>query len=131
MGAAPAGAGVMPAASADAKLLAGAPKARTELTWVPWTHSRLAFRVPGYGAGVPSPGWYSHVFAVPDQPVTRWLVGVAGVLRDHDLPVRTASVIETVRLAEALATLRGRPLPGLRSHGGHVVGDVRRESGHA
>lgn len=109
---APALSGRLPAAAADAKLLAGAPKVKTELTWVPWTHSRLAF-ASGYGAGVTSPGWYAHLFEVSDAPIARWFAGVAGVLRRHDLPVSTAHVIEAVRLAEALATLRGRPLPGL------------------
>ena len=37
----------------------------------------------------------------------------AGVLRQHDLPTSTAHVIEAVRLARALAQLRGRPEPGL------------------
>ena len=109
---APALSGKLPAASADAKLLTRPRKTTTELTWVPWTHSRLAF-ASGYGAGVPSPGWYAHLFTTADAPIARWFTGVAGVLRDHDLPVSTAHVIESVRLAEALAALRGRPLPGL------------------
>lgn len=109
---APALAGKLPPATADARLLAGARKAKTELTWVPWTHSRLAF-ASGYGAGVTSPGWYAHLFRTDDAPVARWFSGVAAVLREHDLPVSTAGVIESVRLAGALATLRGRPLPGL------------------
>ncbi|WP_255472533.1 DUF5682 family protein [Quadrisphaera setariae] len=99
-------------ASADAELLRGMPKARVALTWVPWTHGRLAAS-SGYGAGVVSPGWYHHLFTAPDRPVTRWLAAVAGVLREEDLPVSSASVIEAVRLAESLAVLRGRPLAGL------------------
>jgi hypothetical protein len=109
---APALTGKLPAASADARLLAGAPKTRTELTWVPWTHSRLA-AASGYGAGVTSPGWYAHLFSTDEAPIARWFTGVATVLRRHDLPVSTAHVIESVRLAEALGVLRGRPLPGL------------------
>ncbi len=109
---APALTGRLPAASADARLLARPRKTTTELTWVPWTHSRLAF-ASGYGAGVASPGWYAHLFTTTDAPIARWFTGVAGVLREHDLPVSTAHVIESVRLAEALAALRGRPLPGL------------------
>lgn len=109
---APALSGKLPAASADAKLLAGAPRARTQLTWVPWTHSRLAL-ASGYGAGVTSPGWYAHLFTTEEAPIARWFTGVAGVLREHDLPISTAHVIESVRLAEALGMLRGRPMPGL------------------
>jgi hypothetical protein len=104
--------GRLPAASADAKLLTRLPRRKVNLTWVPWTHSRLA-QASGYGAGVESPGWYHHLFTAPDRPVTRWLTRVAGVLRAEDLPTSSAHVIEAVRLAEALATLRGRPLAGL------------------
>ncbi len=67
----------------------------------------------GYGAGVPSPGWYHHLFTQPDRPVIRWLVAVAALLREEGQPVSSAHVIEAVRLAETLAVLRGRPLPGL------------------
>jgi hypothetical protein len=43
----------------------------------------------------------------------RWLTKVATSLRDRDLVVSSAHVIEAVRLAETLATLRDRPLAGL------------------
>jgi Family of unknown function (DUF5682) len=109
---APALAGPLPAAAADARLLSGLPKRKVTLTWVPWTHGRLA-TASGYGAGVTSPGWYHHLFSAPDRPVTRWLTTVAGVLREENLPVSSAHVIEAVRLAETLATLRERPLAGL------------------
>jgi hypothetical protein len=79
---------------------------------VPWTYGRLA-SWQGYGAGVRSPGWYHHLFTTPDEVVTRWLVSAAGVLRDEGVPTSSAHVIEAVRLAEALATMRGRPLAGL------------------
>jgi hypothetical protein len=96
----------------DTALLKGLPKAKVAATWVPWTHGRLA-SWRGYGAGVSSPGWYHHLFTTTDRVVTRWLVEVARVLRDEDVPVSSAHVIEAVRLAEALAVLRGRPLAGL------------------
>ncbi|MFH8368547.1 DUF5682 family protein [Streptomyces sp. NPDC018031] len=99
-------------ATADRRLLKGLPKTRTETSWVPWTHRRLA-RHSGYGAGIASPGWYGHLFHAPDRPVERWLTKVAGLLRDEDFAVSSAHVIEAVRLAEALAAMRGRPLAGL------------------
>jgi len=102
----------LPPASKDAALLRGVRRRKAALAWVPWTHSRLA-SASGYGAGITSPGWYQHLFTVPEQTVARWLTRVAGVLRGHDLPVSSAHIIEAVRLAEALATLRGRPLAGL------------------
>ncbi|MEU3598265.1 DUF5682 family protein [Streptomyces sp. NPDC006798] len=98
--------------TADKALLKGLPKVRTETTWVPWTHRRLA-RGSGYGAGIDSPGWYGHLFGAPDRPVERWLTKVAGLLRDEDMGVSSAHVIEAVRLAGTLAVMRGRPLPGL------------------
>ncbi|MBT2367817.1 hypothetical protein J7E88_21515 [Streptomyces sp. ISL-10] len=98
--------------AADRALLKGLPKVRTEMTWVPWTHRRLA-RHSGYGAGIDSPGWYGHLFTAPDRPVERWMTKVAGLLRDEDRMVSSAHVIEAVRLAETLAVVRGRPLAGL------------------
>ncbi|GAA3073402.1 DUF5682 family protein [Streptomyces roseofulvus] len=98
--------------TADRALLRGLPKVKAELTWVPWTHRRLARR-SGYGAGIESPGWYGHLFAAPDRPVERWMTKVAALLREADHPVSSAHVIEAVRLAETLAAFRGRPRPGL------------------
>ncbi|MFJ2029993.1 DUF5682 family protein [Streptosporangium sp. NPDC087985] len=102
----------LPTVKADDALLRGLPKVRAEMTWVPWTYGRLA-AWSGYGAGVTSPGWYHHLFVSADRPVERWLTAAAGVLRDEDLPVSSAHVIEAVRLARGLAVLRGRPLAGL------------------
>ena len=102
----------LPAASKDAALLRGTAKRKAALAWVPWTHSRLAAE-SGYGAGITSPGWYHHLFTVPDQTIARWLTRVAAVLRGHDIPVSSAHIIEAVRLAETLAIMRGRPLAGL------------------
>ncbi|MCX2971509.1 MULTISPECIES: DUF5682 family protein [Streptomyces] len=98
--------------AADRALLKGLPKVRTEATWVPWTHRRLA-RAGGYGAGITSPGWYSHLFTAVDRPVERWLTKVARLLREEDVSVSSAHVIEAVRLAQTLAVMRGRPLAGL------------------
>jgi hypothetical protein len=103
-------------AKADAALLEGLPKTVVSSTWIPWTHGRLA-RSSGYGAGITSPGWYAHLWALQDSSsrnvVSHWLTKVAHLLRAEDLPASSASVIEAVRLAEALAALRGSPMPGL------------------
>ncbi|MDH6623629.1 hypothetical protein M2271_001421 [Streptomyces sp. LBL] len=98
--------------AADKALLKGLPKVKTDMTWVPWTYRRLS-RHSGYGAGIDSPGWYGHLFRTPDRPVERWLTKVAGLLREEDRLVSSAHVIEAVRLAGTLATMRGRPLAGL------------------
>ncbi|WP_442816526.1 DUF5682 family protein [Streptomyces sp. NBC_01304] len=101
-----------PTVAADRAVLKGLPKTKVDMTWVPWTHRRLA-RTGGYGAGIESPGWYAHLFAAADRPVERWLTKVAGLLRDEGRLVSSAHVIEAVRLAETLAAMRGRPLAGL------------------
>ncbi len=100
-------------ASADAALLRGLAKRKVTLTWVPWTYDRLSYR-SGYGAGVTSPGWYDHLYRHQGgQAGVRWLAKTARLLRQEDIAISSAHVIEAVRLAEALATLRGRPLAGL------------------
>src|SRR6185437_342195 len=53
------------------------------------------------------------LWSTPDQIVMRWLARVARLLRAEGLDVSSAHLIEAARLAEALATLRGQPLPGL------------------
>ncbi len=102
----------LPPATHDARILKGLPKRKVACTWVPWTHGRLA-AASGYGAGITSPGWYHHLFTAPNQITTRWLSKVAQVLRNEDLPVSSAHVIEAVRLADTLAAMRERPLAGL------------------
>src|SRR5260370_595764 len=100
-------------ASADAALLRGLAKRKVTLTWVPWTYDRLSYR-SGYGAGVTSPGWYDHLYRHQGgQAGVRWLAKTARLLREEDIAISSAHVIEAVRLAEALPTLRGRPLAGL------------------
>lgn len=96
----------------DAQLLKGLPKVKTAATWIPWTHSRLSYR-SGYGAGIASPGWYQHLWAARDRAALRWVAQAAQLLRGEDLDASSASVIETVRLAEALAAMRALPMPGL------------------
>jgi uncharacterized protein DUF5682 len=102
----------LPTAKADAELLRGLPSVKTRATWVPWTAQRLT-QASGYGAGVTSPGWYAHLWRAPDQVVERWMVAAASLLRAADLPASTAAALESVRLARALAAVRGRSLPGL------------------
>lgn len=106
----------MPPAKDDAALLKSLPKRKVVATWIPWTYSRLA-AASGYGAGVESPGWYDFLWSLNGRRngdvATHWLTKVARLLRGEDLDASSASIIEAVRLAESLAALRGRPLPGL------------------
>jgi hypothetical protein len=97
----------------DAALLKGLPKAKVRATWVPWTLPRLA-RATGYGAGVPAPGWYRHLWdhGSGDRADALWLARIARLMREAGDNISTASVIEAVRLGQSLAGLRGRPAPG-------------------
>ncbi|HEY4331075.1 MAG TPA: DUF5682 family protein, partial [Ilumatobacteraceae bacterium] len=100
-------------AAADTALLRGMPKVKVAITWVPWTHRRLA-SAHGYGAGVTSPGWYHHLFTHHGpHTVASWFTFAARVLRGHDYSASAADVVEATRLATSLAALRGRPLAGL------------------
>ncbi|HEV8190683.1 MAG TPA: DUF5682 family protein [Ktedonobacterales bacterium] len=99
-------------ARADAELLSGLKRVKVEATWIPWTNSRLAYRT-GYGAGVGSPGWYEHLWTARDRLGIRWMARAARLLRDEGLDVSSASVIEAVRLTDALAAMRDLPMPGL------------------
>lgn len=106
-----------PSAAADTKLLAKLPKVKVTATWAPWTSGRLAI-TSGYGAGISSPGWYAHLFSCwesgrSDAVVPSWLTRVARALRQEGLDAPPASVVEAVRLADALAAIRGRPSVGL------------------
>src|SRR5690606_23000038 len=67
----------------------------------------------GYGAGVPSPAWYDLLWADRDGATVAFAVAAARLLRAEDLDASSAHVIETVRLAEALAALREFGAPGL------------------
>jgi hypothetical protein len=115
------------AAAEDRALLKGLPKIKVTATWVPWTDTRLA-SASGYGAGVSSPGWYTHLWKELDRQsfgaadssdlsprvfTARWQTRVAGLLRANGRQASTASVIEASRLAETLASLRDLALPGL------------------
>jgi len=101
-----------PSAKADAALLKGLPKIKVQATWTPWTYGRLSYH-SGYGAGIESPGWYDHLWTTRDQVAIRWMARVARLLREEDLDISSAHVIEAVRLAETLAAVRGRAMAGL------------------
>lgn len=102
----------LPPAREDTALLKGLAKVKVQATWIPWTYGRLAAET-GYGAGVESPGYYEHLWQNPHEVATTWMTRVARLLREEGLDASPAEAIEAVRLAEALAALRGRRLPDL------------------
>lgn len=102
----------MPKQKDDEALLKGLAKVKVETTWIPWTYDRLSF-ASGYGAGILSPGWYHHVWNFPHDDGTQWMTNVARLFRSRDMDTSVAHIIEAVRLAESLASLRGRSKAGL------------------
>jgi hypothetical protein len=120
-------------ASADTATLRGLPRVKVNSAWVPWTHRRLT-TASGYGAGVESPGWYHHVFENPGvDGVARFLVGAAAVLRSNGHAASPDHLISATRLADALATMRNRPRPGLDEvldAGGAVFGELTMVRSH-
>jgi uncharacterized protein DUF5682 len=96
----------------DNEVLKGLPKAKVECTWIPWTYSRLSF-YSGYGAGISSPGWYEHIWQHPKDDGTLWMARVAKLFREKQTDTSVAHVIEAVRLANSLASLRQLHKAGL------------------
>jgi hypothetical protein len=102
----------MPAAKSDDALLKGLAKTATAAAWVPWSYERLSYR-SGYGAGIESPVWYELLWEQRKALGAQWLTRAARLLRDEDVPISSAHVIEACRLADALASVRGRAVPAL------------------
>ena len=105
----------MPKVKDDSELLKKLPKVKAECTWIPWTYNRLTFR-SGYGAGIDSPGWYHYLWHHPNDDGTLWVGRIAALLRKKDMDISVAHVIETVRLAQTTAALRGLPSPTLAEY---------------
>lgn len=102
----------MPSQKEDNELLKGLPKVKTDCTWIPWTYDRLSF-YSGYGAGIHSPGWYDHIWQHPEDDGTKWMAKVARLFREKDMDTSVAHIIEAVRLAQSLASLRNKARTGL------------------
>lgn len=82
-------------------------KRKIESNWIPWTNSRLSM-FSGYGAGLNSPGWYEHLWQNQEDKEIKWLTKIAEAFRKTDVDISTAHVLETYRLAYAIAALRAK-----------------------
>lgn len=102
----------MPTAKHDKDMLNDLPKAKVAATWTPWSYGRLSFN-SGYGAGVQAPGWYHHLWHTPHKAPVYWLTDAVRLLRRHGLDASSAHVIEALRLADTLSSLRERSRAGL------------------
>lgn len=98
--------------SDDKKVLKGLKKVPIVSTWVPWSYSRLS-KQSGYSSGVISPYWYEALFSDPANAVARWMSRCSKILHELGHQVSPAHTIESSRLAENLAYLRGKPMAGI------------------
>ena len=92
--------------------LADLPRAPTVLTLMPYSYFRLSAQ-SGYGAGNSAPGYFQALWeelsagASTERLAPRYLAEVAGRLRKAGNIRSSAEVIEAVRLAVAMAAVRG------------------------
>lgn len=97
---------------------AALPRVAASHTLMPYSYYRLSSR-SGYGAGNRAPAYYGLLWEAmeagePNRAAFSYLARIAGYQRAHGSPVSSAEVIEAVRLADALAKLRGGSVPVLR-----------------
>jgi hypothetical protein len=103
----------LPTAAADDRTIKSLPRPlKTAAAWVPWTYERLASE-SGYGAGIYSPGWYEHLWTGAEPLAVSWMAKVARVFREEGLDASAAHLVDSARLAETLAAMRGRSVPSL------------------
>lgn len=94
------------------------PKVPSQLTLMPYSYLRLSSRT-GYGAGNKAPYYFELMWqAIGKERLSDlsavYLSKVAKALRDQGHNASSASVIEAVRLANALTSMRGGALPVLK-----------------
>ena len=96
----------------DNAQLKGLPKIKIDCTWSPWTFERLSFG-SGYRSGLHSPKWYEILWKEGKNAPMYWTSLAARLLREQDFEASTAQVMDSLRLAQNLASLRDVPLAGL------------------
>lgn len=94
------------------------PKVGANHTLMPYSYYRLSTRA-GYGAGNKAPAYYALLWeglkkGEPMYAVYSYLIRLAKYQREKGNPISSASVIEAVRLAMSLASLRGGTIASLR-----------------
>ncbi len=104
-------------AMSDAELK-NIPRAASQITLMPYSYLRLSSRT-GYGAGNRAPYYFELMWKAIQQDrmgdlSAVYLSKIAKVLREKGDNASSASVIEAVRLANALTSMRGGSLPVLK-----------------
>lgn len=104
-------------AMSDAELK-NIPRAASQITLMPYSYLRLSSRT-GYGAGNRAPYYFELMWKAIQQDrmgdlSAVYLSKIAKALREKGDNASSASVIEAVRLANALTSMRGGSLPVLK-----------------
>lgn len=94
------------------------PRANTQITLMPYSYHRLSSRT-GYGAGNKAPYYFELMWQQMQQHSLQslsatYMSGVARALRHKGNNASSASVIEAVRLADALTAMRSGSYPVLK-----------------
>ncbi len=94
------------------------PRTEVNQTLMPYSYYRLSAR-SGYGAGNKAPAYYELLWEglqrnEPMYAAYRYLSQIAAYQRKNGNPTSSAAVLEAVRLASALASMRGTAIPSLR-----------------
>lgn len=93
--------------------------------WAPWSHAHIA-RDSGYGAGVVAPLWYAHLWkhGTGEESRALWVAEAVRAVRAAGQDASPAQSIDSVRLSEALASVRGRAVPGFEEARDAVIASV-------
>jgi hypothetical protein len=76
------------------------------ISLTPYSYARLD-GLKGYNSGMPSPGFYDHVWHHPDVTVEELMREVVTGLRERKVRVSTADLMAAAAMTEGLARLRG------------------------
>lgn len=98
--------------------IASLPKLPSQTTLMPYSYYRLSSR-SGYGAGNKAPAYYELLWnslqeGKPEHTAYAYMAELARYQRKAGHMVSAASVIEAVRLSQALASMKGFSVPSLR-----------------
>lgn len=101
----------------DIKLTEKLDTVSVKSTLMPYSYYRLSSR-SGYGAGSKAPGYYEILWnnrlrGTLDDAQTEYLSRIAASQRKNGFAASSAEVIEGVRLAETLCSMRGGRLPSM------------------
>ena len=107
----------VPYSEKDKKLTEKLKTVPSKSTLMPYSYYRLSSR-SGYGAGSKAPAYFEIMFknkcrGVPENTPAEYLSRIAAYQRENGFAASSAEVIEALRLAEALAAMRGGRAPAL------------------